>query len=173
LTTQENYAAPQQYAPPPVPVQQNGYQQYGAPQGYAPQGFAGQPMPGAPAHMQWAQQTGPLGRIRPTGIAILLCIVTLGIYTLVYYFKTHEEMKRHSGDGVGGVLALIIALIFGIASPFLLSSEVGKLYERAGRAKPVSGVTGLWLLLPIAGPFVWFVKTNGALNAYWRSLGAS
>jgi hypothetical protein len=157
MTTQENYGAPQQYAPQP----------------YAPQGYAGQPMPGVPAHQQWAQPAGPLGRIRPTGIAILLCIVTIGIYTLVYYFKTHEEMKRHSGQGLGGGLALVIALIFGIASPFLLSSEVGNLYERAGRAKPVSGVTGLWLLLPIAGPIVWFVKTNGALNSSWRSLGAS
>jgi len=24
----------------------------------------------------------------------------------------------------------------------------------------------------IVGLIVWFVKTNGALNAYWRSLGA-
>jgi len=24
----------------------------------------------------------------------------------------------------------------------------------------------------LAGPLVWFVQTNGALNAYWRSLGA-
>jgi hypothetical protein len=93
----------------------------------------------------------------------------------VYYFQTHEEMKRHSGDGIGGVLGLVISLLVGFVSPFLLSSEVGKLYERTGRAKPVSGVTGLWVLLGwmiLVGPIVWFVKTNGALNAYWRSLGA-
>src|SRR3954452_13248666 len=113
-------------------------------------------MPGVPAPAQWARPAGPLGRIRPTGIAILLCIVTLGIYTLVYYYQTHEEMKRHSGDGLGGGLALVIALFVGIVSPSLLSNEVGTLYERTGRAKPVSAVTALWLLLPIAGPIVWF-----------------
>jgi hypothetical protein len=28
------------------------------------------------------------------------------------------------------------------------------------------------VLLLLAGPFVWFVKTNNALNDYWRSYGA-
>ena len=50
------------------------------------------------------------------------------------------------------------------------------LYERKGRARPVSAVTGLWYLLLgwffFVGAIVWFVKTNGALNAYWRSQGA-
>jgi hypothetical protein len=57
------------------------------------------------------------------------------------------------------------------------SSEVGGLYERRGQARPVSAATGLWALLLgwffFVGLIVWFVKTNGALNDYWRSLGAS
>jgi hypothetical protein len=161
MTTHQPHTAPQPYAGYPVPAQ--------------PSGYAGQPMPGAPANAQYAQPTGPLGTIRGTGVAILLCIVTLGIYTFVYYYKTHEEMKRHSGEGLGGVLALVLALFIGVASPFILSSEVGRLYERTGRARPVSGATGLWVIpgaVLIVGPIVWFVKTNGALNAYWRSLGA-
>jgi hypothetical protein len=174
----EEFPPPQQYgAPVPAPAHgyppANGYAQPGYPQpGYAPTGYAPAPMV-APG--QYAAPSGPVGKIRPTGIAILLCIVTLGIYALYYYFATHDEMKRHTGQGLGGGLALVIAIIFGIASPFLLSSEVGGLYERSGRAKPVSGATGLWYLLGwviIVGPIVWFVKTNGALNAYWRSLGA-
>ena len=44
--------------------------------------------------------------------------------------------------------------------------------ERDGVTSPVRGVTGLWLLLPLVGPFVWFVKVQGALNGYWRSKGA-
>jgi hypothetical protein len=48
---------------------------------------------------------GPVGQTRGTGIAILLAIVTLGIYTLVWWYKTHEEMKRHTGQGIGGVVA--------------------------------------------------------------------
>jgi hypothetical protein len=162
MTTPGNYSAPQ---PPPYP----------APHPQAPAGFAGQPMPGAPVHAQYAQPQGPVGKIRPTGIAILLCIVTLGIYSLYWYYATHEDMKRHSGEGLGGVVALLLAFFVGFVSPYLHSHEVGNLYERRGQAKPVSALTGLWYfpgVLILVGPIVWFVKTNGALNGYWRSLGA-
>lgn len=49
------------------------------------------------------------------------------------------------------------------------------MYRRAGRPAPVSGWTGLWVwpgILLLVLPIVWFVQTNNALNAYWRSLGA-
>jgi hypothetical protein len=117
--------------------------------------------------------SGTIGQIRGTGISILLYIVTLGIYGLVYYYKTHDEMKRHSGQGLGGGIALLLAFFVGFVLLFTMPSEVGNLYKRAGREAPVSGVTGLWILLPIAGPIVWFVKTNGALNEYWKSQGAT
>ena len=119
--------------------------------------------------------SGPIGTVRSTGTCLLLMFVTFGIYALVWYYKTHEEMKQHSGHGLGGGIALLIALLVGIASPYLVSSEVGALFERRGRAKPVSGATGLWYMpgaFLIVGPIVWFVKTNGALNEYWRSVGA-
>ncbi|MGY1771052.1 DUF4234 domain-containing protein [Blastococcus sp. SYSU D00813] len=166
-----SYPAPQTPPPPPPPGYGAAHNGYGAPQG----GFAGQPMPAAPSSGQYFAPSGPIGQIRGTGIAILLCIVTLGIYSLVWYFKVHEEMKRHTGNGLGGALALVLAIFIGVASPFLTSSEVGNMYERAGRPKPVSGATGLWYIpgfIIIVGPIVWFVKTNNALNEYWRSLGA-
>ena len=130
-------------------------------------------VPGAAAAYGGA---APIGKIRSTGTCVLLSVVTLGIYTVYWYYKTHEEMKQHSGTGLGGPLALILAIFVGIAMPFLSSNEVGGLYERRGQAKPVSASTGLWFLLLswffFVGAIVWFVKTNGALNAYWRSLGA-
>src|SRR2546430_8169049 len=46
--------------------------------------------------------------------------------------------------GLGGVLALVIALLFGIVMPFLNSNEVADLYERVGRRAPVTALTGLW-----------------------------
>ena len=76
---------------------------------------------------------------------------------------------------VTGVVALLLAIFIGVASPYLHSHEVGNLYERRGQAKPVSALTGLWVfpgIFILIGPIVWFVKSNGALNAYWRSLGA-
>jgi hypothetical protein len=148
---------PAAYPPPPV----------------APYGFGA--MPGPPAYAQHAQPTGPIGRVRGTGLQILLFVVTFGIWAFVYFFQTHEEMKRHSGDGVGGVLALLLSIFAGIVSPYLLSHEVGGLYERRGRPAPVSALTGLWFfpgMLLLVGPLIWFIRTNGALNDYWRSLGA-
>lgn len=118
----------------------------------------------------------PLGKIRSTGTCILLTVVTFGIYSLYWYFKVHDEMKRHSGAGLGGGLALVLGLFVGIVMPFVSSHEVGGLYERRGQRAPVSAATGLWMLLLgwffFVGAIVWFVKTNGALNASWRSLGA-
>jgi hypothetical protein len=119
---------------------------------------------------------GPIGKVRSTGTCILLAIVTLGIYTWVWYFKVHDEMKQHTGQGVGGPIALILAIFIGVASPFLASAEVGNLRKLRGMEPKVSGATGLWYLPGIfilVGPIVWFVKTNGALNEYWESQGAA
>jgi hypothetical protein len=133
------------------------------------------PPPPPPTYAAPAVQLGPVGKVRGTGTCILLAIVTLGIYSLFWYYNTHEEMKRHSGRGLGGLVAFLLAFFIGIASPYISSNEVGDLYAAAGREKPVSAATGLWYfpgMLILIGPIVWFVKTNGALNEYWKSMGA-
>jgi hypothetical protein len=160
----------QAYGTQPPPGPQPDGQGYAA---AAPADAYVQPMPPPPA---WhaGPPTGPVGKVRGTGMVILLSVVTLGIYVLVYYYSTHEELKRHSGDGLGGPLALVLALFVGVVSPFLLSKEVGDVYERQGRQPPVTALTGLWVIpgfLILIGPFVWLVKTNGALNDYWRGFG--
>lgn len=162
MSTPGTYPGPQQSAQP------HAGEHYGQPAGY------GQ-MPGVPSTALYAQAQGPIGQVRSTGVQILLFVVTLGIWSLVYYYQTHEEMKRHSGQGLGGVLALVLSLFVGIVSPYLLSHEVGGLYERRGQQKPVSALTGLWFfpgMFILVGPIIWFVQTNNALNDYWRSLGA-
>jgi len=124
----------------------------------------------------YAAPGGQVGKVRGTGMCILLLIVTLGFYSLYYFYATHEEMKKHSGQGLGGVVALLLAFFVGFVMPYITSNEVGGLYERQGKEKPVSAATGLWYfpgMLIIIGPIVWFVKTNGALNDYWKSVGAA
>jgi Domain of unknown function (DUF4234) len=116
-----------------------------------------------------AGNTGPLGHPRGIGFAILMTIITIGFYSLYWVFKTQDEVKNHSGEGVGGVLGLVIYIVVGIVTWFLVPSEVGKMYQHDGREAPFSGWTGLWLLLPIIGAIVWFVKVQGALNRYWES----
>jgi hypothetical protein len=129
-----------------------------------------------PAASVYAPAAGPVGRVRPTGTCVLLYIVTLGIYGFVWWFQTHEEMKRHSGQGMGGGIALIIAIFVSPVLAFLTPYEVAALDERRGKVSPVSALTGLWYVLGwviLIGPIVWFVKVNSALNAYWRSAGAT
>ena len=116
-----------------------------------------------------ASTTGPLGKQRGIGFAILISIVTLGIYTFYWVFKTQEEVKDHSGIGVGGVLGFVIYFLLSPVTWFLIPSEVGKMYKADGREAPFSGWTGLWILLPLVGAFVWFIKVQGALNRYWES----
>ena len=84
----------------------------------------------------------------------------------------HNEMRRHTGTGIGGGVALLVALFAGVSSPFLVSHEVGRLYESRSMGPPVSALTGLWYLpgaVLVVGPLVWFVLTNVALNDYWRN----
>ncbi len=144
----------------------------------AQQGNVWVPGSGGPGYAELALTPGrgPLGTPRDTGACMGLFVITFGLYSLYWYFQVHEEMKRHTGRGLGGTIALVISVVAGIAMPYLTSNEVGSLYESHGRPKPVSGLTGLWNfpgIFLLVGPIVWFVKTNGALNTYWRNLGAA
>ena len=115
----------------------------------------------------------PLGKPRGWVVVFLLSLVTLGIYFLVWTYKTFQEMKDYSGNGIGGVVGVILALVIGVVNPFIMSSEVGHLYGAEGQEPPpVTGVTGLWILLPIVGHFIWLAKTQNALSAFWEGHGA-
>ena len=116
--------------------------------------------------------TGPVGQPRGVGFGILLFIVTFGIYGWYWAYQTQEEMKQHTGDGLGGVLGLVIWILINPVSAFVIPSEIGKMYERDGSQPPVTGMTGLWLFpfgILIIPAIVWFVKVQGSLNQYWES----
>ena len=120
------------------------------------------------------QQRGPVGNTRSIGLSILWAVLTLGIYTFVWTYKTQEEVKRYSGNGVGGVLGLVIYLLVSPVTFFIVPSEVRYMYEDLdGGKSPVSGIYGLWFLLPLVGSIIWFVQVQGALNRYWESKGAA
>jgi hypothetical protein len=78
-----------------------------------------QPPPGYAPPAYGYTYDGPPGRVRPTGTSLLLFVVTLGIYQYVYNYKVHDEMKRHSGRGIGGGIALLLTFLAGVAMPFL------------------------------------------------------
>jgi hypothetical protein len=110
---------------------------------------------------------GPIGKQRDGIVVVLLSIITLGIYWLVYVYKTHHEIKQHSGVGLGGGLALVLAIFLGFLAPFLLGNDVRAARAEAGLADRVSWLTGFWSWIPLLGLFIFEVKLQNALNEYW------
>ena len=111
---------------------------------------------------------GRKGKVREPVAVIIFSIITFGIYFLVWTYKIFKENKDFSGQGVGGVIGLVIGLVVGIVNWFLIPSEIGTIYERMGREKPVRGVTGFWNLIPLIGFIIWVVKVQGAMNRLYE-----
>jgi hypothetical protein len=116
--------------------------------------------------------TGAIGELRKPLTVVLLSLVTCGIYQLWWYYRDFEDMKQHSGEGVGGLLGLLLAIFCSIIAVFLLPAEVGNLYAREGQEKPITALTAFWNLIPIAGWIIFIYKVQNALNNYWGPKGA-
>jgi hypothetical protein len=71
--------------------------------------------------------TRPLGKPRGVAFALIMSIVTLGIYFLYWTYVNFQEIKRWRGQGVNGVVGLLLSLI--PVSIFLLPSYVGRMYK--------------------------------------------
>ena len=107
-----------------------------------------------------------------TGLTILLMIVTLGIWGFFWTYRTNEDLKRYNGDGIGGVLGIVIYLLLSVVLMFTIPYEIEKSYQRDGRRSPISTVWGLWFLLPLIGNIVWYIKVQRVLNEFWASKGS-
>lgn len=114
-----------------------------------------------------------VGTVRTPVVVILLSIITLGIYSLYWQYSTFKEMKGYSGQGIGGGIGLLFAILLGIVNVFMLPLEVGRLFANDGQVEPVTALTGFWVLLPLVGGIIWVVKVQGRLNEFWVSHGAS
>ncbi len=107
-----------------------------------------------------------------TGLVIFLTIITLGIWAILWSYRTNEDLKRYNGDGLGGVLAVVICLVISVVLMFTIPNEIEKMYQRDGRQSPISTTWGLWFLLPIIGNIIWYVKVQRVLNEFWASKGS-
>jgi Domain of unknown function (DUF4234) len=126
------------------------------------------PVPPPPSTPAPVQGWGPKGKVREPVAVIVFSIITLGIYFLVWTYKIFKENKDFSGAGIGGIIGLVIGIVIGIVNWFVIPSEIGNIYERMGREKPVRGVTGFWNLIPLIGFIIWVVKVQGAMNRLYE-----
>jgi Domain of unknown function (DUF4234) len=107
-----------------------------------------------------------------TGLTILLMIVTIGIWGFLWTYRTNEDLKRYNGDGLGGVLGIVIYLLIAVVLMFTIPNEIEKMYQRDGRQSPISTAWGLWFLLPVIGNLIWYIKVQRVLNEFWASKGS-
>lgn len=128
--------------------------------------------PPPPPTADAAGGSGAIGELRKPLTVVLLSIVTLGIYSLWWYYRNFEDMKQHSGEGIGGGVGLLLAIFCGIIAVFILPAEVGNLYGREGKEKPCSAVTAFWNLIPLAGWIIYVYKVQNRLNDFWGPKGA-
>ena len=119
---------------------------------------------------QQAKRDQPIGSRRKIGMQVLLSFVTLGIYGIYWAYISHDEVRRHTNDGVGGVAGVLIYVFVGVVTLFLLPIEIQRMFERDGQTSPVGAKTAFWILL---FGIPWYVKCQGALNRYWESKGAA
>ena len=103
---------------------------------------------------------------------ILLVIVTCGVWSWIWSYRTHGDLKRYKGDGLGEWPAFIICIFLSPVIMFTVPYEVEQMYQRDGRQSPVSTLWGLWFLLPVIGNFIWYFRVQDALNDFWASKGA-
>jgi hypothetical protein len=126
-----------------------------------------EPPPQPPPAPPPAPARRPLGKVRNAAAVVILSIITLGIYHLYWTYQVYRELKEHTSEGIGPVIGLVIAFLINPVNWFVMPSEIGNMYARAGQTKPVSGATGFWNLIPLVGFIIWTVKVQHALNRAW------
>jgi cytochrome bd-type quinol oxidase subunit 2 len=112
---------------------------------------------------------------RPWGV-FFLSLVTVGIYYLVWYFKTNKELRSFGIDVSPGIALLAVSLGGILIIPPFVSQW--RFYKRIGRAQQnvemdhrISHVTGfvLYLIALIFLP-IEVVYAQHHLNRLWRHL---
>ena len=119
------------------------------------------------------ENQGPIGKPRSVPLTILVTIVTFFIWAMVWSFLTGEDLKTSRGEGLGGILYLVITFILYPVSMFLLANEVEQMYVEAGEEPRITTLWGLWFLLPIIGQIIWYVRIQNAINEFWQARGAT
>ena len=152
--------------PPPQPFDERPGLVYGPPDSSMNAHTQRRPDPGPspiygppPVHVniQNLNRQGPNlmpGKIREPFLVILFSILTLGLYTLYWYWVTLDEIRvwrNHQGWGGAMVLLIFVPLVnfIFLAIYFLIPSYIFDLYQSNGVRSPISGPFGFIIFLPM------------------------
>jgi len=116
-------------------------------------------------------QTKPVGRVRSPFVVFILMIVTLGIYGIIYHYSTFEEIRNWRGQGWSGVAYLLFQFLLppvALVIPWLIPSYIGQMYAEDGQAKPITGLSGFWIFLPLLGGIIWLFVCQNKMNEFWE-----
>jgi hypothetical protein len=110
----------------------------------------------------------PIGQVRATWFVVVMSLVTLGIYTLYWTYKSFAELRRYRGRGLHPLAGVL--LLFVLVSGFLLPGYVGRMYaEDEWDDPPISGWSGCYILIPYLGSIIWQVRVQNSLNRFWEA----
>ena len=136
--------------------------------------FSSAPSPPAQYGYTGRAGRGPIGTPTNPGTAVLLAIVTLGIYTFIWTYRQFEDFKKYSGQGLGGGVGVVLGIFVNPVVWFMIPIELkNNLMEPEGERCPFEPTIGLWFLLPIVGAFIWYFKVQEAINDFWIRRGAT
>ncbi len=68
-----------------------------------------------------------VGKIRNPWAVIGLTIITCGLYHWYWFYMTFQEMEDYSGQGIGGLAALLFAFICSFINIFVEPIEIASL----------------------------------------------
>jgi len=161
-----------------------------------------------PSPLRTPGSAASVGTIRHPAFVLIMGVLTLGLYSIYWYWVTLDEIRPWRGHQgwTGSMILLALVPVVGIvliALPFLIPSYIGDMYSRAGHAAPISGASGLLVLIPLVmggvlvpisifgGPavhlpmmagftllsvlcgIVWVVRVQSSLNRFWELHGGA
>jgi len=109
-----------------------------------------------------------IGKTRNAGVVILLGIFTLGIYTIVWYYKINKEIKKHDPDqkvNPGWAVVALFVPIVNLVSMYNTANRIKTMQKADGSQDLISpGAALVWAILFGIG---YFIVVQAALNNHW------
>jgi hypothetical protein len=176
---QQGYGPPQGYDPnqPQNPVALQAPQGYGA-QPYGAQSY-GQPagLPGQAGMIPGAmgggiQVRGAKGQVRAPVTVVLLSMFTFGIYPLIWYFNTYNEVAGFLNDPAAPpwwkpmLFSMLTCNAYGL---YLVLTRLGGVIQQVQQRAGVQNAQNLgWMyIIPVYGTFL----VQSELNKAWQTPG--